>query len=61
MIGRRKFSGPTRTPTTQKIASYCADVLKSLRAAAAGVQLDRLAALIEEAAAEADRAAKGGN
>jgi hypothetical protein len=47
--------------TTQEIASYCADVLRSLRNTADQAQLDRLAALIGEAVAEADRAAKGGN
>lgn len=52
---------PGRTVTTQEVASYCADVLDALKGVAAQAQLDRLTVLIADAAAEADRAAKGGN
>ena len=61
MVGRNPFREPGRTVTTQEVASYCADVLKSLRNTADQAQLDRLATLIGEAVAEADRASKGGN
>jgi hypothetical protein len=61
MAGRRGFRETGRAATTQDVASYCADILKSLRNTANKAQLNRLAALIGDAVTEADRIAKGGN
>ena len=47
--------------TIQEIASYCADVLGALKGVAAQAQLDRLTAMIADAAAEADRVARSSN
>jgi len=54
-------SDPGQMLTIQEIASYCADVLGALKGVAAQAQLDRLTAMIADAAAEADRVARSSN